>query len=67
MACDLTHWKSAECLDALSAAAAEAGDYSSAVKWEAQAIKLLPRTDKKLLRPYLARKAMFEFKHPYRD
>lgn len=67
MACELTHWKSAECLDALSAACAEAGDYASAVKWESQAVKLLPRTDKKLLRLYLARKTMFEFKHPYRD
>ena len=67
MACELTHWKSAECLDALSAAYAEAGDFSSAVKWQSQAVKLLPPGDKKLLRLYLARQAMYEFRHPYRD
>ena len=52
MACELTHWKSAECLDALSAACAEAGDFTSAVKWQSQAVKLLPAGDKKLLRLY---------------
>ena len=67
MACELTRWKKADCLDALSAACAEAGDYPSAVKWQTLALKLLPRTEKKLLRLYLARKAMYEFKHPYRD
>ncbi len=67
MACELTHWKSAECLDALSAACAEAGDFSSAVKWQSLAVKLLPRGDKKLLRLYLARQAMYEYKRPYRD
>jgi len=67
MACELTHWKSAECLDALSAAYAEARDFTSAAKWQTKAVKLLPRSDKKLLRLYLARQAMYEFKHPYRD
>src|SRR5271157_1708182 len=67
MACELTHWKSAERLDALSAAYAEAGDFTWAVKWQAQAVKLLPPGDKKLLRLYLARQAMYEFRHPYRD
>ncbi len=67
MACELTHWKSAECLDALSAAYAEAGDFTAAVKWQSQAVKLLPRGDKKLLGLYLARQAMYEFRHPYRD
>ena len=39
MACELTHWSSPECLDALSAACAEAGDFTSAVKWESKAVK----------------------------
>ena len=66
MACELTHWNNAECLDALSAACAEAGDFTSAVKWQSQAVKLLPPADKKLLRLYLARQAMYEFRYPYR-
>ena len=67
MACELTHWNSAECLDALSAACAEAGDFPSAVKWESRAVKLLPPRDKAQLRLYIARQSMYEFKHPYRD
>jgi len=67
MACELTHWKSHECLDALAAACAEAGDFASAVKWEARAAGLLPRGNKAQLRVYLARRAMYEFKRPYRD
>jgi len=37
------------------------------VKWQSQAVKLLPAGDKKLLTLYLARQAMYEFRHPYRD
>ena len=66
MACELTHWNNAECLDTLSAACAEAGDFTSAVKWQSQAVKLLPPGDKKLLRLYLARQAIYEFRQPYR-
>ena len=46
MACELTHWNSPECLDALSAACAEAGDFTSAVKWQSRAVQLLPAGDK---------------------
>ncbi len=67
MACELTHWNSPECLDALSAACAEAGDFTSAVKWESKAVRLLKSGDKALHRLYVARRAMYEFKHPYRD
>ena len=67
MACELTHWNSPECLDALSAACAEAGDFASAVKWQSRTVQLLPAGDKKLLRLYLTRQAMYEFRHPYRD
>ncbi len=64
MACELTHWKSAECLDALSAACAEAGDFTSAVRWQSQAVKLLKPGDKALHRQFLTRRAMYEFKKP---
>jgi tetratricopeptide (TPR) repeat protein len=67
MACELTHYKSAECLDALAASCAEAGEFAAAVKWQAEAIKLVPRNDKKALRPYIARRALYERKRPYRD
>jgi tetratricopeptide (TPR) repeat protein len=67
MACELTHWKSAECLDVLSAACAEAGDFTSAVKWQSQAVKLLKPGDKSQRRLFLTRRAMYEFKKPYRD
>jgi hypothetical protein len=40
IACQLTHGKDPDCLDALAAACAEAGDFDSAVKWETQAIDL---------------------------
>jgi hypothetical protein len=67
MACELTHYKSADCLDALSAACAEAGDFTSAVKWQSQAVKLLKPGDKAQQRLFLARRTMYEFKKPYRD
>lgn len=66
MACELTHWNSPDCLDALAAACAEAGDYASAAKWETRAVQLTPRTDKSA-RTYRVRQAMFELRHPYRD
>ena len=66
MACELTHWKSAECLDALSAAYAEAGDFTSAVKWQSQAVKLLPAGDETRAL-YRRRLYMYEFKRPHRD
>jgi tetratricopeptide (TPR) repeat protein len=66
MACELTHWKSPECLDALAAAYAEAGDYESAVKWQARAVGLLPMGDKTRA-IYRRRMFIYEARHPYRD
>ena len=66
MACELTHWNSAECLDALSAAYAEAGDFASAVKWQSRAVQLLPAVDKNRAL-YRRRLYMYEAKQPYRD
>ena len=64
MACELTHWNSPECLDTLSAAYAEAGDFASAVKWQSRAVQLLPAGDKTR---GLRRRLYIEFKRPYRD
>jgi tetratricopeptide (TPR) repeat protein len=65
-ACELTGWNNADCLNALAAACAEAGDYASAVKWQSRAVELLPLDDK--TRPLFRRRLfMYEFKHPYRD
>ena len=44
-ACELTHWNNIDCLTALAAACAEAGDFPSAAKWQARVIKLLPKGD----------------------
>jgi Tfp pilus assembly protein PilF len=46
-ACELTSWKAPHILDTLAAAHAEAGDFDSAVKWQAKAIDLLSYENQK--------------------
>jgi tetratricopeptide (TPR) repeat protein len=65
-ACELTNWSDPDSLNALAAACAESGDYASAVKWQSQAVKLLPRDDKTRIL-FLRRQFMYEAKVPYRD
>jgi carboxyl-terminal processing protease len=62
-ACQLVNWRSAEGLEALAAANAEAGNFAAAVKWELRGISLHPAN----LPDYLRRLALYEAKEPYRE
>jgi tetratricopeptide (TPR) repeat protein len=67
-ACELTAWKDPDCLGALAAACAEAGDFDAAVKWQKKALALVPEAegpDERL--EYELRLSSFERKQPYRD
>jgi tetratricopeptide (TPR) repeat protein len=65
-ACELTQWKNIDCLSALAAACAEAGDFSSAAKWQGRLIQLLKKgdTSRSLCE---ARLSMYQAGKPYRD
>lgn len=52
-------------LDTLAAADAEAGDFDSAVKWQAKAIAL--ETDPKEKADFAARLALYKDRKPYRE
>ena len=45
-ACELSHWKDFNALEALAAGCAESGLFGEAVQWQTKAIELAPATDK---------------------
>ncbi len=63
-ACKLTEWKSAEHLNTLAAAYAEAGQFESAIEWQTKTLKMVPKDNKadyqSRLDLYRARKAYHE-------
>jgi tetratricopeptide (TPR) repeat protein len=65
-ACDLTKWKNWTYLDTLAAAYAEAGDFESAVKFQAQAIELGPASDDRRAGMH-KRLELYRKKKPYRE
>ena len=62
-ACELSKWKDPVCLDTVSAAYAESGDFGSAVKWQTKAIELLP--DEKEKEDYRTRLKLYQERKPY--
>jgi hypothetical protein len=63
-ACLLTQWTHADCLDTLSAAYAETGDFSQAVRWQRKALEF-PNFDKR--EAAAERLKLYESGQPYRD
>jgi tetratricopeptide (TPR) repeat protein len=64
-ACELSAWKSPQCLDTLAAACAEAGDFSNAITWQQKAIEMVPKeSDKQVMETYLK---LYKAGKPYRD
>ncbi len=66
-ACELTNWKDYRYVSTLAAVYAEVGDFASAVKWQKEAIDLLPK-DKRANRQanYEARLKLYESRKPFR-
>jgi tetratricopeptide (TPR) repeat protein len=65
-ACELSDWKSAEYLDTLAAAYAEAGDFEQAVEWQQKAIELGPQQPA-FQQATRERLELFRARTPYRE
>jgi hypothetical protein len=64
-ACALTAWKNPAYLDTYAAAAAEAGDFDAAVKWQTRAIDLLSDENQKA--DFRSRLKLYEARKPYHE
>jgi tetratricopeptide (TPR) repeat protein len=65
-ACELTNWKNYEYLSTLAAAYSESGDFTPAIKWQKEAIDLLPQDKRAIwLRNYEARLKSYQSGNPY--
>lgn len=64
-AAELTAWKDGGVLDTLAAAAAENGDFASAIKWEDLAIEHVPDEDANAI--YRRRLDLYKAGQPYRE
>lgn len=64
MACDQTNWEEPAFIDTLAAAYAEAGQYDKAVKYQQQAINLVPADAKP---DYASRLQLYKAHKPYRE
>jgi tetratricopeptide (TPR) repeat protein len=64
-ACELTGWKDPRALDSLAASYAEAGDFGSAVSWQARAIELADDDGQRA--DLRSRLKLYQAGHPYRE
>ncbi|MCX5637704.1 MAG: hypothetical protein NTX52_08445, partial [Planctomycetota bacterium] len=66
-ACDLTNWKDHRYVGTLAAVYAEVGDFASAIKWQKEAIDLLPKDNRANRQAnYEVRLKLYESGKPYR-
>jgi serine/threonine-protein kinase len=65
-ACELTGWTVPGVLDTLAAAFAESGDFASALKWQARAVRALPESSPDR-GPLVARLVLYRIGMPYRE
>jgi Flp pilus assembly protein TadD len=65
-ACELDRWKRWSYIDTLAAAYAEAGDFDHAVKYEKQALQMMPAQPSNTERGN-QRKQLYEHHKPYRE
>jgi WD40 repeat protein/tetratricopeptide (TPR) repeat protein len=66
-ACELTKWKSANIIDTLAAAYAEAGDFDSAVKRQKEAVDLLTEKEPAWQAEFEERLKLYQSGKPYRE
>ncbi|HVX10641.1 MAG TPA: tetratricopeptide repeat protein [Pirellulales bacterium] len=65
-ACELTEWQQPAFIDTLAAAYAEAGDFDSAIKWQAKAVEMLPE-DTSVKAQAEDRLELYRAHKPYRE